>query len=102
MLQARTSERLVLGNDLVWKILEVVFIGLTAGCAVAVFFRSKSAGMHSRMDKQDDKIQELSIACLRREEFHNVIETLRGDNADIRRRVDDIHMLITNLVKKMH
>ena len=98
-------------TDLIWKVLEVIFIGLTAGCAVGMFFRSKHVATHDRITKledkltdtsikQDEKIQDLSLACLRREEFHTVVETLRADNADLRRRVDDILMLLTKFVKK--
>ena len=77
-------------NDTIWKILEVIFIVLTAAAAVSVFFRAKNVALHDRITRVEDKLVELSVACLRREEFHTCLEPIRGDIADIRRRIDDL------------
>ena len=78
-----------MGVETLWNILEVVFIGLTAAVTVGFFFRAKSVVLHERITKVEDKLVELSVACLRREEFHTCLEPVRGDIADIRRRIDD-------------
>ena len=76
-------------GDLVWKALEVIFIGLTAAVTVGLFFRAKNVALHDRITRLEDKYTDLSVACLRREEFHTCLEPVRGDIADIRRRLDD-------------
>ena len=83
-------------NDFIWKILEVVFIGLTAAVTVGFFFRGKNVAIHDRITKIEDKVADLSVACLRREEFHTCLEPIRGDIADIRRRIDDFINNIRN------
>ena len=76
-------------TDTIWKILEVLFIGATTVVTVAMLFRSKHVAMHDRISKVEDKLVELSVACIRREEFHTCLEPVRGDIADLRRRIDD-------------
>lgn len=71
-------------------IIEILAIGVTAGGTVGLLFHAKSKALHDRITKAEDKITELSIACLRREEFNHGIEILRSDIADVRRRVDDM------------
>ena len=75
-----------MGNDTIWKIIEVIFIGLTAAAAVSVFFRAKNVALHDRISKTEDKLNALSVECLRRHD----IEPIRGDIADLRRRIDDL------------
>ena len=77
-----------MSQDLIWTILEVIFIGLTAGVAVGVFFRSKGVAIHDRISKVEDKVQDLSAACIRREELHNANELIRSDVRDLTRRID--------------
>ena len=75
-----------MGVETLWNILEVVFIGLTAAVTVGFFFRAKSVVLHERITKVEDKLVELSVECLRRHD----IEPIRGDIADLRRRIDDL------------
>ena len=56
---------------------------------VFLFFKSKQDKLEMRFQRNEDKINDLSVACLRREEFHTCLEPVRGDIADIRRRIDD-------------
>ena len=86
-------------GDLIWKALEVVFIGLTAAVTVGLFFRAKNVALHDRITRLEDKYNDLSVACLRREEFHTSLEPIRGDIADLRRRIDDFINLFTKAKK---
>lgn len=56
---------------------------------VFLFFKGKQDKLEMRFQRNEDMIQELSVACLRREEFHTCLEPIRGDIADLRRRIDD-------------
>ena len=63
---------------------------------VFLFFKSKQDKLEMRFQRNEDKINDLSVACLRREEFHTCLEPVRGDIADIRRRIDDFINNIRN------
>lgn len=76
-------------------VIEVVAIALTAGVTVAIFFHSKSKALHDRITRIEDKQEELSRDCLRREELHLQMTPIRDDVADIRRRIDDIFSAIS-------
>ena len=51
-----------------------------------LFFKAKQDKLEMRFQRNEDKINDLSVECLRRHD----IEPIRGDIADLRRRIDDL------------
>ena len=56
---------------------------------IFLFLKGRQDKLERRFQRNEDKINDLSVACLRREEFHTCIEPLRGDIGDLRRMLHD-------------
>ena len=70
--------------------LEVLIIDAAAIATILTYLVTRQNKLDDKFNRQDDKIAELSAACIRREELANIIEPINHQLTEIRHRIDDV------------